>query len=65
MAKSRTRKAYGIYLPDDTEQWFKTTFTNEGRAHWYAEVNGLNPDEYEVRLTDEVPAQAAQMQEAA
>lgn len=57
--KKRTnqRTAYGIYLPNDTEKWFSVTFTGKTRAHWYAEVSGLDPNDYEIRSTNETPAQ--------
>ena len=42
---------YAIYLPNDTEKWFNVTFKKESRALWFAEINNLEPDDYEVRLT--------------
>ena len=50
----QNRVTYGIYLPNDSEQWFGITFTNKARAYWFAESNGLNPNEYEVRDTRSV-----------
>jgi hypothetical protein len=47
----KKRVTYGIYLPNDNEKWFKTTFTSKRRAHWYAEQNDLGADDYEVRDT--------------
>jgi hypothetical protein len=51
---------YGIYLPGDTEQWFKVKFSNLERAHWYAESSGLEADEYEIRKTTDDPTDNAE-----
>jgi len=56
---------YGIYLPNDTEMWFKIKFSSESRAHWFAEANGLDPAEYEIRSTLQAPTIEPQVQEAA
>ena len=49
----REEMKYSIFLPNDNEKWFSVNFTNEERAHWYAEINGLDPAEYEVRPTNQ------------
>ena len=64
---------YGIYLPNDTEKWFKVTFSSESRARWFAEANDLGPKDCDIRSTNEVQAeilmakkaQEPQVQEAA
>jgi len=48
---------YAIYLPEDTEKWFDATFSSESRAHWYAEMNKLEPHEYDVRNTFSNPTE--------
>ena len=40
---------YSIFLPNDNEKWFKTSFSNRSRAIWFAESNDLGNDEFEVR----------------
>ncbi|HUX80500.1 MAG TPA: hypothetical protein VMW10_12270 [Alphaproteobacteria bacterium] len=50
---------YAIYLPNDNEKWFDINFS-EKRAYWFAELNGLNPDDYDVRpVTSQVALQEA------
>jgi len=40
---------FSIFLPNDNEKWFKTSFGNRERAVWFAEANDLGRDEFEVR----------------
>ena len=40
---------YAIYLPNDNEKWFNVNFSSESRALWFAEINDLEPADYEVR----------------
>jgi hypothetical protein len=44
---------YAIYLPNDKERWFKTTFSKASRAQWFAESEGLAKNDYEIRTTEE------------
>ena len=71
--KKNHRITYGIYLPNDTEQWFNVTFDTERRARWYAEMNDLGSGDCDIRPVHEVEAekrmteksQEGQVQEAA
>lgn len=47
---------YGIYLPNDDEKWFNVIFSKKSRAHWFAEINDLDPNDYEVRPVNVIPA---------
>jgi len=42
---------FSIFLPNDNEKWFKTSFSEKPRAKWFAEANDLGHDEFDVRLT--------------
>ena len=55
---------YAIYLVNDTEKWFNIHFSNESRAHWYAEASGLEPSEYEVRPKGSLPTIQTQVEVA-
>lgn len=57
MAKKIT---YGIYLPNDTEQWFKITFSSQSRARWFAESNDLGREDCDIRPVHEVEAEKSQ-----
>ena len=50
-------KMYGIYMSEevskDLEKWFKTTFSNPSRASWFAEMEGLDKNEYRIVLESE------------
>ena len=51
---------YAIYLPNDNEKWFDINFNRESRAYQFAEMNNLEPADYEVRpVTSEVALQEA------
>jgi len=59
MAQKQTRETYGIYLPNDSEMWFKVTFTSAARARWFAEANDLGKSDCEIRPVSKIQKEAA------
>jgi hypothetical protein len=51
-------KMYGIYLSKELtegdEKWFNTTFSSPSRAKWFAEGEGLESHEYEIRYSHDL-----------